>query len=478
MQVQQGTTVINSNKDKDSNNDYNNHNNPLFDRKVDLVTAGLPAGYARSLKNKVSQDNALIICNYITSMKTEINLSDNYRKSNIDRLVKFSKFHNHKPFHNITREEVLVFLDSLHKPESLDPMHKWIGSYNVYRVQLIRLFKWLYSPDIEPDKRPKPKVMENIPQLRRKERSVCKPSDLWTTEEDLIFLRHCPSKRMKCYHAVARDLGYRPHEILKLRIKDFAFKSVENRQYAEVVVNGKTGTRHLPLIDSLPYVKDYLDNEHPMPGNPNAVFISGIGRSIGRGILPVALNHLYAGYKNGYFSKLLDNPNVPPEDKLKIKELLKKPWNPYVVGRHTSLTQKSRILKESTLRIFAGWTANSDMPRRYIHLFGNAACEDILQAYGLVDKEQQIEQLKPKQCPNCSEPNKPDSKFCAKCRMVLTYDAYSETIEEKQKSNNDLETLKQQMQTLVSIIGSIGQEEKQEISKRLIEKGIYKKYKQ
>ena len=25
-----------------------------------------------------------------------------------------------------------------------------------------------------------------------------------------------------------------------------------------------------------------------MPGNPNAVFISGIGRSIGRGILPIA----------------------------------------------------------------------------------------------------------------------------------------------------------------------------------------------
>jgi integrase/recombinase XerD len=121
---------------------------------------------------------------------------------------------------------------------------------------------------------------------------------------------------------------------------------------------------------------------------------------------------------------------------------LKKPWNPYVVGRHTSLTQKSRILKESTLRIFAGWTANSDMPRRYIHLFGNAACEDILQAYGLVDKEQQIEQLKPKQCPNCNEPNKLDSKFCAKCRMVLTYDAYSETIEEKQQKESEIKDLK------------------------------------
>jgi integrase/recombinase XerD len=82
------------------------------------------------------------------------------------------------------------------------------------------------------------------------------------------------------------------------------------------------------------------------------------------------------------------------------------------------------------------------MPRRYIHLFGNAACEDILQAYGLVDKEQQIEQLKPKQCPNCNEPNKLDSKFCAKCRMVLTYDAYSETIEEKQQKESEIKDLK------------------------------------
>jgi hypothetical protein len=58
--------------------------------------------------------------------------------------------------------------------------------------------------------------------------------------------------------------------------------------------------------------------------------------------------------------------------------------------------------------------------------------------------------------------------------MVLTYDAYTETIEEKQKGNKDLETLKQQMQTLMSIFGSIGQEGKQEIARRLIEKGIYK----
>lgn len=67
-----------------------------------------------------------------------------------------------------------------------------------------------------------------------------------------------------------------------------------------------------------------------------------------------------------------------------------------------------------------------------IPAFGNESSESLLEAYGIIPKDQQIEQLKPKQCPNCMEPNKPDSKFCAKCRMVLTYDAYSETIEEKQ----------------------------------------------
>jgi hypothetical protein len=82
------------------------------------------------------------------------------------------------------------------------------------------------------------------------------------------------------------------------------------------------------------------------------------------------------------------------------------------------------------------------MPQKYLHYFGNESSESILEAYGIVPKDQQIDQLKPKQCPNCTEPNKPDSKFCAKCRMVLTYDAYSETIEEKLSKEKDIESLR------------------------------------
>jgi integrase len=135
-------------------------------------------------------------------------------------------------------------------------MHKWIGTYNLYRLTLSRFFKWLYYPNIEPDKRPNSPAIDNIPHLKRKEKSIYKPSDLWTPEDDLIFLKYCPSKRNKCFHAVAYDTGCRPHELLKLRIKDIVFKKSETRQYAEVLVNGKTGSRHIPLINSIPYVKD------------------------------------------------------------------------------------------------------------------------------------------------------------------------------------------------------------------------------
>ena len=80
----------------------------------------------------------------------------------------------------MTREEdVLAFLDSFRKPEESDRLHKWIGTYNLYKTHLMRFFKWLYYHDIEPSKRPRLPIIENIPKLKRKETSIYKPTDLW-----------------------------------------------------------------------------------------------------------------------------------------------------------------------------------------------------------------------------------------------------------------------------------------------------------
>ena len=454
---------------------------PLFERKIENATAGLKPACKKILK-RGSKTNAIIIADYITSMQTEINPSDRYKKAIIMLLCKFSQSNKDKPFEQITRQEVIAFLDTLRKPEAVDPLHKWIGTYNLYGIYFLRFFKWLYHPDVEPRKRAKPPVVDNIPQIRRKEQSIYKPSDLWSQEDDLLFLRFCPSKRMKCYHAMSRDTGCRPHELLKLRIKDIIFKNAGGKQYAEVLLTGKTGSRHIPLIDSLPYIKDYLDHEHPQSTNINAPLFTGTRKSLGRQIGVTSLHAIYDNYKKDLFPTLLQNPvSVPQEDKQRIGDLLRKPWNPYI-RRHSALTEKSVYLKEHVLRQHAGWSSRSQMHLKYLHYFGNESSDSILEAYGIITKDKvQSDTLRSKQCPNCNEPNKPNSKFCAKCRLVLSYDAYIETLEEQTKKEDKLavmedkfNTMQSQMQTLLSIIGSVNsREQKQEIAQRLIEKGMY-----
>lgn len=325
-----------------------------------MATEGLEPFFTKILRQKTSKKNALNIAEYINTLKREINISPGYKKINIQTLVDLSKFHlNRKNFTVMTNEDILQYLDSLRRPEASDLLHKWVGSYNLKRSIIVKFFKWLYYPVIESIQRPTPKVVENIVRLRRKEQSIYKPTDLWSQEDDLLFLKYCSSKRDRCYHTISRDLSCRPHEILNLRIKDIAFKTTGNYQYAEVLVNGKTGSRSIPLISSIPYVKDWLDS-HPQRGNPNAFLIPSLSdRSFGGKMDIGGIQMVYRKYKLGSFTRLSEvDPSIPPEDKKKIKELLKKPWNPYI-RRHSALTERSTILKEHVLRQHAGWSGSS-----------------------------------------------------------------------------------------------------------------------
>ncbi len=249
---------------------------------------------------------------------------------NIYAIVDLVKYCKKPDMRKITREDVLSYLDSLKKTESQDPMHKWIGTHSLHRVIISKFFKWFYYSDMEPKKRPKPIVVENIPKYKRKEISIYKPTDLWTKEDDLLFLKYCPSKRDRCYHAISRDLSARPHEILNLRIKSIVFKSTADaKQYAEVLVNGKTGSRHIPMISSIPYIKDWLE-ARPQKGNSNAYLIPNLSdRGQLRKLGSNGLRQNYLNYKTKLFPILL-REDIPEDDKQHIKELLNKPWNPHI----------------------------------------------------------------------------------------------------------------------------------------------------
>jgi hypothetical protein len=106
----------------------------LFDIKIEMATAGLIPYYSRRLLKDVTKENSLTIAKYILAMKTEINLSDHYRQDVIYLLSKLSIFcnnsnnnNNNKSFKQISRQDILSFLDNYRKPESADPP----GSYQI-----------------------------------------------------------------------------------------------------------------------------------------------------------------------------------------------------------------------------------------------------------------------------------------------------------------------------------------------------------
>jgi integrase len=469
-------------------------NDAELDRKITLAIEGFTTTKSPELilrdRTRLSKESALTVSNYIIAMKREINPRLSYIDHTIEFLSVLSRSVGiEKRFKDMTRDDILLYLDKCRRPENDDPLHKWIGTYNTRRIILFRFFKWLYYPDIaNPDKRNelsthdrKPECIMDIPQLKRKEVSCYKPSDLWTQEDDLLFLKWVTNKRDRCYHTMSRDLSARPHEILNLKIKDVIFKNANGYQYAEVLVNGKTGSRHIPLIQSIPYIKEWLSN-HPSRNNPKSPLFVNLDNHSTMQLTHSGLYQMYQYYKKEFFPKLLEDPTVSNEDKEKIKNLLTKPWTPYI-RRHSALTEKSTKLKSHTLNQHAGWSPTSNLAQKYLHYYGNESSESLLEAYGIVTKDNvPIDTLNPKICPNCSEGNTQDSKFCAKCKMVLTYDAYNETIQIEQQKKDKLvameerfNTIQSQMQALISTLGNMDETSKNTFAKQLFQVGIYKK---
>ena len=73
-----------------------------------------------------------IINKYFNAMQTEINPNYNYIKVNRNTLTMFSRFHkNNKLFTKMKRKDILSYLNSLRKSDEIDPLHKWIGTYNL-----------------------------------------------------------------------------------------------------------------------------------------------------------------------------------------------------------------------------------------------------------------------------------------------------------------------------------------------------------
>jgi hypothetical protein len=96
-----------------------------LERKIDSITNGLSRPYFNKILKelvKKNLENAIIICDYIIAEQIEINIQNSTKESKIKVLAWLSNhFQDEKLFRDMTKHDILDFLNKLRKSVTEDP---------------------------------------------------------------------------------------------------------------------------------------------------------------------------------------------------------------------------------------------------------------------------------------------------------------------------------------------------------------------
>ncbi|MCC4771841.1 tyrosine-type recombinase/integrase [Methanosarcina sp. DH2] len=311
-----------------------------------------------------------------------------------DRTI-FGDLWNLKPFFDylgeksakeVTRQDMEDYI--LHRKQKVGPttVHNGI-------ISLRSFYKWAKMNGeycLEDD------LFKNI---KTKQPKNNLPVDEVLLPEDILKMRDVANnQRDRALVMVLWDSAVRKGELLNINIGHVQF----DKYGAVVIVNGKTGKRRVRLIDSVPDLQLYL-NMHPLrnePGEP--LFIT---------------DRKY----DGNYRRLNEQTVNNILNALAERAGLMKNVYPHAY-RHGKLTWLSKQgFNEMELRIFAGWTKESNMPATYLHLSGADIEKKILQKSGVIEDktEEKQKELRPIECPRCKTKNPVGAKYCSSCSMII-----------------------------------------------------------
>ena len=235
------------------------------------------------------------------------------------------------------------------------------------------------------------------------------PDELLNKDDIWKLIKACYNVRDKAVISVLWESGCRVGELLGMRIKSVQFDD----KGAVIIVHGKTGSRRLRLVSSVPHLSNWLEH-HPRKDDPEAPLWISIGsKSHAEQVMYHCLN-----------ARLR---------KIAKRAGIKKKVNPHMF-RHSRATDLANLLTEAQMKKYFGWTKDSKMVGIYVHLSGRDVDEAILRIHGKLDENEKLkhEQLKTQTCPICQHENAPEADFCLRCRRPLNLRALLET-EEKEK---------------------------------------------
>jgi len=286
-----------------------------------------------------------------------------------------------KPFKDVEKPDVMDYFDMLEVSPS---------TMQVYKVYIKRFFQWLHGCD----RREYPDCVKWVKSTPNHIQKL--PQHIPTPEEVKAMVGSADNLRDPALVITHYESACRPSETLGVNIEDVTFD-----QYGCVImVHGKTGDRRIRLFDAAPYLAQWI-NHHPRKDDIKAPLFP----TFGRGGYGARLG--YSGFRQILLT-------------LGKRAKIKKDVNPHIF-RHSRLTELAKELQESELKVIAGWTGDSKMPKIYVHLSGADLDKKMLENRGLLPKEERKKKsdLAPRPCPRCEMENPATAKFCNKCSAVL-----------------------------------------------------------
>ncbi|MCD4666294.1 site-specific integrase [archaeon] len=307
-----------------------------------------------------------------------------------------------KPFSLITNEEIKKYL--------IDLKGKYADTcFNIKADIIKRFFKWLGK---------KGECSASLDWLNCsfKSENILDENDL-PNHEEIKKMAMVGNKRDSCFLMVAYEGALRLSECCRIKLKDITWND-DCSVY--ILVNGKTGKRRLLFIDSVPFIKSWLQ-EHPFRDNPNAALFVNRAKHYGRQLKQLG------GWD--IVKKLAKRAGI--EKKIRTHKL-----------RHARLNYLAKYygFNERDLRKFAGWTGNSNMPNVYLHYDMDVVDDKIKGVKGMTNntleqqKLQHENMLKGIKCDKCGAMNPSTNVICDECNEVFE-------VVRREKADNKLNKL-------------------------------------
>ena len=260
-----------------------------------------------------------------------------------------------------------------------------------YKILLKRFYKWVGDGEY-------PDCVDWL-EIDHSKSNDKLPEEMLVEEDIEALINNAQNPRDKALISLLWETGARIGELIDLTVG-----SIEDHRHGlKIVVDGKTGSRRLPLIESVPYLNQWLE-EHPDRKNKDAPLWVNIG-------------DVNEGKKMNYpaIRKMLND--------VCNRSGIEKPVNPHNF-RHSRATYMATRFTEAQMCEWFGWVQGSDIPAKYTHLSGRDIDSDYARLHGIEEEENQKEsKLIPDECPRCGKTVARESSFCPRCGQALDIEA-------------------------------------------------------